>query len=361
MMTRTGCSSSRRLMLMPPITARLSVQDGQYWITDMDPDVEFELPEPGGAGGLAGAAGNLAVVLTGTQFGNVSVTVQAGDHDPGLDAGSWEEVVECSLGCGAARQPLGITSGGQGPASLQGLTRPGAESFRLRIHARGRADGAERDVVAGKPVEEHLVQVWPAPLAADRMIKTAGDRGPHAPPGTDDDAPRFPVGSYCDLHLNERFLVSDRAVAVLERIEVHQAGAVLWVKVTVDVSGLRPREQRRARHAVEGDDGVTFPGLTDPGKLRLLLRYDDGRTTDFGSRHPYDLPATGPAIWPCGFTNYPVGESQVAEQGFWTWPLPPPGPLTLTLDWPAVGISPSSITIDGTAIAEAAQHISQPR
>ncbi len=58
-------------MLMPPITARLSVEDGQYWITDMDPDVAFELPEPGGAGGLAGAAGNLAVVLTGTQFGNV--------------------------------------------------------------------------------------------------------------------------------------------------------------------------------------------------------------------------------------------------------------------------------------------------
>jgi len=37
MMTRTGFSSSRRLMPMPPITARLSVQDGQYWITDMDP------------------------------------------------------------------------------------------------------------------------------------------------------------------------------------------------------------------------------------------------------------------------------------------------------------------------------------
>jgi hypothetical protein len=348
-------------MLMPPITARLSVEDGQYWITDMDPDVEFELPEPGGASGLAGVAGNLAVVLTGTQFGTVSVTVQAGDTDPGLDAGPWEEVVECSLRCGPGRQPLGITSGGQGADSLQGLTRTGAESFRLRIHARGRAAGAERDVVTGTPVEEHLVQVWPAPLAADRVLKTAGDRGPHSPPATDDDAPRFPTGSSTDLHLNEPILVSDRAVAMLKMIEVHQAGATLWVQVTVDVSGLRAREQRRARHAVEGDDGVTFPGLTDPGKLRLRLRYADGRSTDFDSPHPYDLPAAGPAIWPCGFTNYPDGESQVAEQGFWTWPLPPPGPLTLTLDWPAVGIPPSSITIDGTAIAQAAQHISKPR
>jgi hypothetical protein len=245
-------------MLMPPITARLSVEDGQYWITDMDPDVEFELPEPGGAGGLAWVAGNLAVVLTGTQFGTVSVTVRAGDADPGLDAGLWEEVVECSLRCGPARQPLGITSGGQGPASLQGLTRPGAESFRLRVHARGRSSGAERDVVTSKPVEEHLVQVWAAPLAADRVIKTAGDRGAHSRAGTDDDAPRFPTGSCSDLHLNEPMFVSDRAVAVLELVKVHLAGAVLWVKVTVDVSGLRAREQRRARHAVDGDDGVTL-------------------------------------------------------------------------------------------------------
>lgn len=345
---------------MPQITSRLSVQDGQYWITDMDPDVEFELPEPGGVGGLAGAVGNLAVVLTGTQFGNVTVTVQAGDTDPGPDTGSWDEVVECSLRAGPARQPLGITSGGQGPADLQGLTRSGAESFRLRIHARGRAAGAERDVVAGKPVEEHLVQMWPAPLAANRVIKNAGDHGTPSPAGTDDAEPRFPGGPFSDLHPNEQILGSDRAVATLERIQVHHAGAVLWVKVTVDVSGLGPRDQRRARHAVDGDDGVVFPGLTDPGKLRLRLRYADGRSTDFDS-HPYDLPADGPAIWPCRFSNYPDGESQVAEQGFWTWPLPPPGPVTLTLDWPAVGILPSSITIDGTAIAEAGQHISEPR
>ncbi len=225
----------------------------------------------------------------------------------------------------------------------------------------GALPGPSATWVTGKPAEEHLVQVWPAPLAADRVIKTAGDRGAHSPPGTDDDAPRFPAGSCSDLHLNEPIFVSDRAVAVLELVKVHQAGAVLWVKVTVDVSGLRAREQRRARHAVDGDDGVTFPGLTDPGKLRLRLRYADGRSTDFDSPHPHDLPADGPAIWPCRFTDYPDGESQVAKQGFWTWPLPPPGPVTLTLDWPAVGIPPTSITIDGTAIAEAAQHISKPR
>jgi hypothetical protein len=48
----------------------------------------------------------------------------------------------------------------------------------------------------------------------------------------------------------------------------------------------------------------------------------------------------------------------VAEEGFWLWPSPPAEPFTLTFEWPAVGISPASITIDGAAIAAAARTIS---
>ena len=44
----------------------------------------------------------------------------------------------------------------------------------------------------------------------------------------------------------------------------------------------------------------------------------------------------------------------MAEEGFWLWPLPPAESFTLTFEWPARGISPSTITIDGAAIAAAA-------
>jgi hypothetical protein len=44
----------------------------------------------------------------------------------------------------------------------------------------------------------------------------------------------------------------------------------------------------------------------------------------------------------------------VAEESFWSWPLPSVEPFTLTLEWPAVGVPPASITIDGAAIVAAA-------
>src|ERR1700729_4017714 len=48
---------------------------------------DLRLPDPGGDNGLVAVAGGLAIVVTGTQFGNVGLTVATGDSDPGLDLG----------------------------------------------------------------------------------------------------------------------------------------------------------------------------------------------------------------------------------------------------------------------------------
>jgi hypothetical protein len=42
------------------------------------------------------------------------------------------------------------------------------------------------------------------------------------------------------------------------------------------------------------------------------------------------------------------------DQDYWVWGQPPPGPLTLVLEWPAEGIRESRIEVDGLAIRLAA-------
>ena len=52
-------------------------------------------------------------------------------------------------------------------------------------------------------------------------------------------------------------------------------------------------------------------------------------------------------------TRYPDGSRQVAEREFWCWPRPSAAPFTLTLEWPALGLPPSAVTVDGAALATA--------
>jgi hypothetical protein len=336
---------------------RLHVEDGQYWISDNDPDREFVLPTPGGDSGLAGVSPGLAIVITGTQFGDVSVTVQAGESDPGLDTGLWQEITEFSLASGPGGQGLGITSGGQGPYEFQRLTPPGAGNYRVRVHARGRDAGAGEDVVEGEPVEEHFLQIWPAPPAPEIIHKTTDDVGAGFREGVSPETdPRLPHGQFVTLDVHQPVTTTDRATVELLRIDVSEGGCEFTIKADVDVSGMNAREEKRARRAVDGYEGVALPGAASADPLRVVLRYGDGRVTKF-SEDPSELPRSGPGITSCRSSSYPDGPRQVAEEGFWTWPLPPAEPFTLTLDWPAVGISPASITVDGARIAEAATAI----
>lgn len=42
------------------------------------------------------------------------------------------------------------------------------------------------------------------------------------------------------------------------------------------------------------------------------------------------------------------------EEGYWVWPLPPPGPLTLVCEWPGAGISLTRFELDSEAVRAAA-------
>jgi hypothetical protein len=42
------------------------------------------------------------------------------------------------------------------------------------------------------------------------------------------------------------------------------------------------------------------------------------------------------------------------DQSFWLWPLPPPGPLALVVEWPSEGVELTRVEVDAAPILEAA-------
>jgi hypothetical protein len=59
----------------------------------------------------------------------------------------------------------------------------------------------------------------------------------------------------------------------------------------------------------------------------------------------------GPILWPCGGG---MG-SHAWSSTLWCWPLPPPGPVRLVVQWPEFDIPERSLEIDGAPILEAVE------
>jgi hypothetical protein len=149
---------------VPETRTIITVTHPQYWIIDRD-----LLPEIGpswyrGFNGLVSVHGSLAIVMTGTAAGYVRLTIDPLGSEPELLTADWDEVVEVSLWF----EELGAvtTEGCEGLEDAPPLAAsPG--NYRVRVHARGRDRGGERGSVWDSPVEEHLVQAWPAPPSAE--------------------------------------------------------------------------------------------------------------------------------------------------------------------------------------------------
>lgn len=99
-----------------------------------------------------------AAVLTGAASGRVLVEVEARDRPPTELDLSWEDVAEVSLT--VLEGPLQVSGWGLGGPSTARLDAAGTGTYRIRVHARHR--DTDPDGVASVPVEEFLVQAWPA-------------------------------------------------------------------------------------------------------------------------------------------------------------------------------------------------------
>lgn len=336
-----------------PIPDRLAVQDGQYAIWDGVSDLSP--PDPGGENGLVGSAPGLAVVITGTQFGNIGLHVQVSAVEPELDVDRWDEVVEVSLAASAG--PLSVTSGGHGPRQWSALTDGRSGSYRIRVHARGRDGGALADVVARNPVEEHLVQIWSAPAAPAAIHKTTDKVGAELRAGAEDAPWDFSLNPLQQVEAGRPISSAGRVSAVLRRLSVGVAGYLLEFLIRVDLSGLTPQEERRGRRAVDGYTRARMPGSRAAGPLRVVISYGDGRRADSEDPGEWFSAGTrpdGPIVYPCLWSRYPDGSSHVAEIGFWSWPLSPAEQFNVTIEWPAIGLDPASIAVDGSALRASA-------
>lgn len=111
-------------------------------------------------------------LLTGIVMGPVRVTVEVRATEPGAMAEGWEDVVDIS--CGVVEPPILATGPYDvGPGAQFALEPDGAESFRLRVHARRR--DAAFDQAVSEVVEEYLLISWPAPPEPARVHTVGSD------------------------------------------------------------------------------------------------------------------------------------------------------------------------------------------
>lgn len=161
---------------MTAANATLHVTHSQYWIAELDvfPDTTGDMYE--GFNGLINvppvAEGSFAIVMTGTEFGNISVSVDWRDTEPVLDLDTWDDVVEVSMWF--EEEPGEVFGPDSTPAELPRLP-PGW--YRVRVHARGRDRGYNRRDTSDDPVEEHLIVAWPAPSGPEICHKLTDNFG----------------------------------------------------------------------------------------------------------------------------------------------------------------------------------------
>jgi hypothetical protein len=100
--------------------------------------------------------------------------------------------------------------------------------------------------------------------------------------------------------------------------------------------------------------------------LRIGLELADGsRVSNLGGWRAQgrlmdpDTEPVDPVLLPhAGGGGSSTGGQVTMRPGYWLWPLPPPGPLRISCEWPLVDIELTTVEIDGTALADAAR---QPR
>jgi hypothetical protein len=92
-----------------------------------------------------------------------------------------------------------------------------------------------------------------------------------------------------------------------------------------------------------------------PASPRFGVGFADGRKAVAGNRRfGHELP-TGDADREIALLpRNGSGGGRRWSQTFWLWPLPPPGPLTFALSWPAQGVDETIVEIDAGPIRAAA-------
>jgi len=150
------------------MTDTFDVHYGQLYLLDGEGEApEFEILRETPVG-IVGAEPGAAILLTGLHTGTVGFTVTVDDHDPGADLDAYEDVVE--IGFESRDGAASLVGWGEEYSRDLPPLPAGPGSYRLRYHARGMDEGAAAQD-ADEPIDEYLLQIWPAPASPATTLK----------------------------------------------------------------------------------------------------------------------------------------------------------------------------------------------
>jgi hypothetical protein len=150
---------------------------------------------------------------------------------------------------------------------------------------------------------------------------------------------------------------SDQATIYVDYLDAYPEGFELEIRASTSVG--------YGKLAREGDGSGPDPfgrhwpmagerrDVLPPQLLRVGVQYADGRAATSISGH--DRPVGGPAMRCLGGGGRGGAAESCFRQGYWISPLPPPGPLAVLCEWPAVKIAVTRQEIDAQMILDAAE------
>jgi hypothetical protein len=116
-----------------------------------------------------------------------------------------------------------------------------------------------------------------------------------------------------------------------------------------------PELARGGLHMLVGSHGHPDIEIAVERRLLLGLEYPDGRRGSTVEDIRWQGPGATPETDQLVIVHQGGGGGDTSvDQDYWVSPLPPDGPITVVLAWPAFGLPESRTELDGTAIREAA-------
>src|SRR6188472_2365872 len=149
---------------------------------------------------------------------------------------------------------------------------------------------------------------------------------------------------------------SDRAAVALSHTVAYTTGAAF--EFVAVARGLAQSEANRVFHEQHMFEEDELPDAL----LRIGFELADGRrVSNLGGwrahrkRMSPDAEPEGPLLLPhTGGGGNSTHSRVTMKPGYWLWPLPPPGPLQVSCEWPLVDIAMTTVEIDADALLDAA-------
>ena len=160
----------------------------------------------------------------------------------------------------------------------------------------------------------------------------------------------------------QRFVVrTDSLVVALTSVVAYPSGCQFGFRVAARVAALDRTDRRRLRAAFVGDYSDPLEPRPPEEPFRCGIRLADGTKATSVDEPPILDPTSpmrpeGPVLVEYGAIGTTIEPDGLwCEPGYWLWPLPPPQPFALVVDWPAAAIPQTEVELDGAAIAAAGE------